>query len=75
MASSRKQLNFGDNLLAARRQAGLSQDQLGKRAGIPKNTIYRLEVGDREPRLSTVLRLADALGMEGSDLIRGLKPG
>jgi transcriptional regulator with XRE-family HTH domain len=63
---------FGDNLRTARLRRGLSQDELGKLAGIDMATVYRLEAGDRQPRLPTILRLAEALGISGSDLIARL---
>ncbi len=63
---------FGANLKAARRGRGLSHGDLSDLAGIDVATVYRLEAGDRQPRLPTILRLADALGMSGSDLIRKL---
>jgi len=64
--------SFGDNLRAARIERGLSHEELSKSAGIDIATIYRLEAGARQPRLPTVLQLANALGISGSDLIRGL---
>lgn len=63
---------FGANLKAARLERGLSHDDLSDMAGIDAATVYRLEAGDRQPRLPTILRLADALGMTASDLIRKL---
>ena len=63
---------FGANLTAAREHAGLSREQLGSRAGLNAATIYRLEAGDRQPRLPTIIVLAKVLGMTASDLIRDL---
>jgi transcriptional regulator with XRE-family HTH domain len=63
---------FGANLSAARLARGWSQEQLGERAGIDQATVYRLEVGDRQPRLPTILVLAEAMGLSGSELIDGL---
>lgn len=64
--------SFGDNLKAARLGRSLSHEELSKAAGIDMATVYRLEAGDRQPRLPTILRLAKALEISGSDLIRGL---
>jgi transcriptional regulator with XRE-family HTH domain len=63
---------FGANLKAARLERGLSPEGLSDLARIDAATVYRLEAGDRQPRLPTILRLADALGMSGSELIRKL---
>jgi transcriptional regulator with XRE-family HTH domain len=64
---------FGQNLRAAREGKKLTQPKLGELAGLSPTAIYRLELGEREPRLSTILRLADALDLDGADLIRGLR--
>jgi transcriptional regulator with XRE-family HTH domain len=64
--------SFGSNLKAARDRLGWGQEELGKRTGLNPATIYRLEIGDRQPRLPTILVLAEALGITGSDLIRNL---
>lgn len=64
--------DFGANLKAARIWRGLSHDELSTRAGIDLATVYRLEAGDRQPRLPTILRLAEALAITASDLVSGL---
>jgi transcriptional regulator with XRE-family HTH domain len=63
---------FGANLTAAREHAGLSREELGSRAGLNAATIYRLEAGDRQPRLPTIVVLAEVLGMTTSDLVHNL---
>lgn len=50
-------------LLAARTEAGLSQRELGARAGTSGATIAAYERGTKEPRLSTLRRLLEAAGM------------
>jgi predicted transcriptional regulator len=72
MAARLLATRFGRHLRDARERCGMTQEELGDRAGISASQVYRLEVGDREPRLSTVVRLAQALEMDGSDLIRGI---
>jgi transcriptional regulator with XRE-family HTH domain len=63
---------FARNLRRAREQAGLSQEALAERAGMHRNAVALLETGKREPRLSTIVRLAKALGVKTSDLLKGL---
>lgn len=60
---------FAARLRQARTDRGVSQNELGRRCRLPRSSIYRLETGDREPRLSTVLLLAEALGMPVGDLV------
>ena len=61
-----------DNLKRARAKSGLSQTQLANAAGISHSEIYRLEAGTREPRLGTLVRLGNAMGIDGADLLEGL---
>ena len=48
-------------ILDARIRAGLTQTQLSERSGISQADICRLEKGVRNPSLSLLKRLADAL--------------
>jgi transcriptional regulator with XRE-family HTH domain len=51
--------------LAARRTAlGLSTRELAARTGLDHTTIIRLEKGERQPTLLTLLLLAKALGCD-----------
>jgi tetratricopeptide (TPR) repeat protein/DNA-binding XRE family transcriptional regulator len=57
---------FGGRLVACRRLAGLSQEELAERSGLSGRTIRQLESGRvRWPHPETVRRLADALGLRG----------
>jgi transcriptional regulator with XRE-family HTH domain len=62
---------FGENLRRAREGRGWSQAGLADRAGLSSSEVYRLEKARRDPRLSTVFLLAEALEMKPSTLIRG----
>jgi transcriptional regulator with XRE-family HTH domain len=52
----------GRMLRRARRRAGLTQRQLAAEAGIPQETIARIEAGRVDPRLRTLDRLLEACG-------------
>ncbi len=59
-----------DNLREERRRAALTQGELAEKAGVGINTIVRIETGEiAEPRVSTLRKLADALGVETRDLL------
>lgn len=64
---------FGRKLFMARRRAGLTQTQLERRSSMTQNYISGLERGRRCPSLRTVVRLAKALEMPASDLLRGIE--
>lgn len=63
---------FGTNLRRARQATGLSQEALADAADLHRNTIPALENDQAEPRLGTILKLARALGVEPSGLLKGL---
>jgi DNA-binding XRE family transcriptional regulator len=54
---------FADRLTELRKAAGLSVADLAKRCGLARDTIYRLERGERHPLLETVQKIALALGL------------
>ncbi|MBA2690917.1 MAG: helix-turn-helix transcriptional regulator [Rubrobacter sp.] len=58
------------NLRTLRRSSGLSQRELGSRAGISSGTVYRLENGLRGAYPKTMKKLASALGTPLEDLVR-----
>ena len=47
----------------ARRRAGFTQRQLAAKAGIPQETIARIEAGRSDPRVQTLDRLLEACAM------------
>lgn len=60
---------FAANLRRRRKELGLSQEQLGARANIQMADISRYETGSRDPRITTVGRLAEALETPIGDLL------
>ena len=64
-----KAAGFAANLRRERERAGLSQEQLGFKAGIHRTEISLLERGGRDPRLSTIARLAAGLGVPLATLV------
>jgi transcriptional regulator with XRE-family HTH domain len=67
-------IHFGQNLATQRRRAGLSQEQLADRAGLHRTAISLSETGKRNPRLDTLVKLAEALGIPVGALVDGI-PG
>ena len=66
----RNQSLFGHQLVLLRQRAHLTQEQLGSKAGLSQGIVASLEQGQREdPRLSTVRKLAVALGVAVTDLM------
>ncbi len=64
-------VKIGDKLKELRIERALTQEELGKKAGIGKNTVNRLEQDKTDPRPSTLRKLADALSVEPRELLDG----
>lgn len=60
---------FGQVLRKLRLAAGLSQEQLGLEANIQRNFISLIETGQNQPTITTIFKLAGALGVKPSKLI------
>jgi transcriptional regulator with XRE-family HTH domain len=68
-----KRKRFAVNLLHARQASGISQEELGFRAGLHRTEVSLLERGGREPRLGTLVKLATALGTSVEALCEGIQ--
>lgn len=55
---------IGAIIRRARRNARLTQTELGQRIGLRQATISRIEKGEEETKLSTFLDVLTALGLE-----------
>lgn len=51
-----------DELVAERRKAGLTQEIVAQRMGVPQSVVGRLESGSHSPTLTTLARYAEAVG-------------
>jgi transcriptional regulator with XRE-family HTH domain len=71
--SERASRAFGKRMRELRRREGMSQDMLARVTDIHPTSIGRLERGDREPKLTTILRLADGLGVDPGELVNSLR--
>lgn len=63
---------FGKRLKGIRTELGFSQLQLALRAGVSKAYLSDLERGKRNPSLSTLHRIEEALGLPLSLLLSDL---
>jgi transcriptional regulator with XRE-family HTH domain len=64
-------VSIGDKVRATRKAAGISQEEVARRAGVSLNVINRLERGViLDPHYSTLRGIASALGVPVEDLVR-----
>jgi transcriptional regulator with XRE-family HTH domain len=54
-------VHFGENLRRLRKEAGISQEELGFRSSLHRTEIGLLERGAHVPRIDTLVKLATAL--------------
>jgi len=61
---------IAENIRKYRNKLGISQDVLSKRANLAFHTIAKIEAGSTpDPRIETVKKIADALGITINDLM------
>lgn len=61
--------DLGTNLRDARKRLGLTQEEVAERSGVHPTEVSRIEAGKRDPRISTLLRLARALEVRPGELL------
>ena len=60
---------FGRAIRDLRRGRGVSQEQLGYDSGLHRTYIGGIERGERNPSLTNIVRIAEALGVSPSKLL------
>lgn len=60
---------FGHKVRQLREERFLSMAELAEKAGISKNTLFRIETGNYSAIPRTVRKLAEALGVAPGDLV------
>ena len=56
-------------MLALRNKAGLTQNQLATRSGVPRSTLTNAESGDGNPSLKNLVKISSALGVGIEELL------
>jgi transcriptional regulator with XRE-family HTH domain len=60
----------GDRIKVLRERKGWLQRELAKAARLPLRTVGRIERGEVDVRLSTLAKIAHALGVAPTDLVQ-----
>lgn len=60
---------FGTALRRHRLARGLTQEDLAFESGVDRTFIARIESGRRQPTITTVFRLAQALGVPAAEVV------
>jgi transcriptional regulator with XRE-family HTH domain len=70
MAVNRAYMDLGKQIKRCRTVLGLTQTQLAKKSRVTQSFIAQVETGMSNPSLATIRRLAKAVGLTVSDLLR-----
>ena len=66
-------MTIGDRIKTERTKAGITQAELATKAGTGQVYLSNLETGVKaDPSISTLVKIAGALGIKVSTLVRGL---
>jgi len=66
-------LAFGKVLRRMRQDVGLTQEQLGLDADLRRTYISILELGQQQPSLTTILKIANALNCSAQQIIANVE--
>jgi transcriptional regulator with XRE-family HTH domain len=66
------QKQLGQNIRANREKNGLTQEDLAAACDLHPTEIGRLERGERDMRLSSLMRVARGLAVSPGELLRGI---
>lgn len=64
-------MTIGERIAAARKEAGLTQAELGKKLGVTQQMITQIEKGRRNPKTETICKIAEALDVSSAWLRYG----
>ena len=67
-------ITFGEHLKRARHARGLTQEQLAHLSNMHGSNVRRMERGEANPTLDQIVRLADALSVNPSELLPPRSP-
>ncbi len=62
-------MTIGERIRAARKSAGMTQEQLAKAAGTAVGTIHQYESSKRQPRLEQLAHIAEVLNIDILELL------
>lgn len=63
---------LGETIRSCRKAAGMSQEKFGEKADLHPKYVGELERGEKAATIDTLVKVAKALGVPASDLVRDL---
>ena len=65
--------SVGRVIRSYRLRRGLSQEIMSGLIGIPRSHLAAIELGTKQPNFQTIWRIADALNVEASELVKSIE--
>ena len=65
-------MNFNEKLIELRKSKGLSQDELGQRLGVSRQTISKWELAQSYPDFQRIVLLSDFFGLSLDALVKDI---
>jgi len=65
---TRAHVSFGQAVRELREAAGISQEAFAAKCGVDRSHYGGMERGERNPSLTSVFKIADALGVRPSEI-------
>lgn len=63
-------MNFHEKLIQLRKKEGLSQEELGERLGVSRQTVSKWELGQSYPDFQRLVGISDYFGLSLDELVR-----
>lgn len=60
---------FGKHLMELRKEKDLTQEELASRCDLNRNYVGSIERAEKNPSLTTLVKLADGLGVSRAELL------
>ncbi|NMM53198.1 helix-turn-helix domain-containing protein [Paenibacillus aquistagni] len=67
-------MSFGENILALRKGKNISQDELGGRLNVSRQTISKWELGETTPEMEKLIVLSEFFNVSIDELVKGQRP-
>ncbi|MCH5207686.1 MAG: helix-turn-helix domain-containing protein [Oscillospiraceae bacterium] len=64
-------MTFAEKLMELRRQKGWSQEELGEKLGVTRQTVSKWELGSTTPEMEKLAAISDLFGITTDELIKG----
>ena len=65
-------MNFNEKLIELRKKEGLSQDEMGERLGVSRQTISKWELAQSYPDFQRLVAISDYFGLSLDELVKGV---